>query len=82
MLNNIKRLYLHRVFHGIRFKVNKGWSTAVLLFLCPCASAAPSYRRLKRQIDSLRLHFGRRNVFFSSFFLIQTTFYSLVYHLQ
>ena len=23
---------LHRVFHSIRFKVNKGWSTAVLLF--------------------------------------------------
>ena len=22
-------------FHSIRFKVNKGWSTAVLLFLCP-----------------------------------------------
>ena len=28
-------LPLHRVFHSIRFKVNKGWSTAVLLFLCP-----------------------------------------------
>ncbi len=28
-------LSLHRVFHSIRFKVNKGWSTAVLLFLCP-----------------------------------------------
>jgi len=26
---------LHRVFHSIRFKVNKGWSTAVLLFLYP-----------------------------------------------
>ena len=25
---------LQRVFHSIRFKVNKGWSTAVLLFLC------------------------------------------------
>ena len=23
---------LQRVFHSIRFKVNKGWSTAVLLF--------------------------------------------------
>ena len=28
-------LTLWRVFHSIRFKVNKGWSTAVLLFLCP-----------------------------------------------
>ena len=26
---------MHCVFHSIRFKVNKGWSTAVLLFLCP-----------------------------------------------
>ena len=27
-----KAVPLQRVFHGIRFKVNKGWSTAVLLF--------------------------------------------------
>ena len=26
---------LNRVFHSIRFKVNKGWSSAELLFLCP-----------------------------------------------
>ena len=36
LLNNLPNpqeyLYLQRVFHGIRFKVNKGWSTAVLLF--------------------------------------------------
>ena len=25
---------LRDFFHSIRFKVNKGWSTAVLLFLC------------------------------------------------
>ena len=30
-----KYVSLHCVFHSIRFKVNKGWSTAVLLFLCP-----------------------------------------------
>ncbi|EDS14712.1 hypothetical protein BACSTE_02400 [Bacteroides stercoris ATCC 43183] len=30
-----KSVPLHCVFHSIRFKVNKGWSTAVLLFLCP-----------------------------------------------
>ena len=28
-------VYLQRVFHSIRFKVNKGWSSAELLFLCP-----------------------------------------------
>ena len=33
-LLQIKRIYLslHCVFHSIRFKVNKGWSTAVLHF--------------------------------------------------
>ena len=42
MLNNMKNLQksrkavpLQRVFHSIRFKVNKGWSTAVLLFFSP-----------------------------------------------
>ena len=29
-----KPLSLQRVFHSIRFKVNKGWTTAVVLFLC------------------------------------------------
>ena len=29
-----KSVHLQCVFHSIRFKVNKGWSTAVLLFLC------------------------------------------------
>ena len=30
-----KNVHLQCVFHSIKFKVNKGWSTAVLLFLCP-----------------------------------------------
>ena len=29
-----KAVHLHCVFHSIRFKVNKGWSKALLLFLC------------------------------------------------
>ena len=32
---SLKYLPLQRVFHSIRFKVNKGWSSAELLFLCP-----------------------------------------------
>ena len=34
MLYNIKPLYLHCVFHGIRFKVNKDWLSGIdsLLF--------------------------------------------------
>ena len=36
MLNNIKVVYLHCVFHGIRFKVNEDWVSVIdtLLFLC------------------------------------------------
>jgi len=30
-----KSVPLHCVFHSIRFKVNKGWSKALLLFLYP-----------------------------------------------
>ena len=33
-----KAVPLHCVFHSIRFKVNKGWSKALLLFLCPYIS--------------------------------------------
>ena len=32
--NSRKSVPLQRVFHSIRFKVNKGWSSAELLFLC------------------------------------------------
>ena len=36
LLTRIKKaLPLHRVFHSIRFKVNKGWGKALPLFLCP-----------------------------------------------
>ncbi len=33
-----KSVSLQCVFHSIRFKVNKGWSKALLLFLCPYVS--------------------------------------------
>ena len=36
MLYNIKVVYLHCVFHGIRFKVNEDWVSVIdtLLFFC------------------------------------------------
>ena len=39
MVYNIKPLHLHCVFHGIRFKVNKGWVSGIdtLLFYIPFA---------------------------------------------
>jgi len=36
MLNNIKALHLHRVFHGIRFKVNnEDWLSVKMAFFLP-----------------------------------------------
>ena len=32
MLHNIKQLSLHRVFHGIRFKVNEDWESGKIPF--------------------------------------------------
>ncbi|KAB5098489.1 hypothetical protein GAC71_06300 [Bacteroides thetaiotaomicron] len=37
-----KYVSLHCVFHSIRFKVNKGWGKALLLFLCPYPILASS----------------------------------------
>ena len=44
MLYNIKPLYLHCVFHGIRFKVNEDWVSVIdtLLFFIP-SSLEQSY---------------------------------------
>ncbi len=39
-----KSVPLHQVFHGIRFKVNKGWVKALTLFLCPYVTCPLSYR--------------------------------------
>ena len=48
MLYNINSLYLHRVFHGIRFKVNnEDWlSVRMAFFICS-----------EFLIDSIRLRF-------------------------
>ena len=32
MLHNIKPVYLHCVFHGIRFKVNEDWESGKIPF--------------------------------------------------
>ena len=39
-------LSLHRVFHSIRFKVNKGWDLAKSLFLCLILSQTVCSRSL------------------------------------
>ena len=36
MFHNIKCLSLHRVFHGIRFKVNEDWESGKIPFFVPC----------------------------------------------
>ena len=50
LANSKKGSTFASVFHGIRFKVNKGWVKALTLFLCPyvtCSSHVHpfSYRR-------------------------------------
>ena len=53
LLLSKKCVPLHCVFHSIRFKVNKGWSTAVLLFLCPYTW----YAQNRDQRKNLRVFF-------------------------
>ena len=58
MFDNIKPIPLHRVFHGIRFKVNEDWASGIdaLLFfytLCPSisqkfATFAPTNKRISK----------------------------------
>ena len=36
MLNNIIYISLHRVFHGIRFKVNEDWESGKIPFFYAC----------------------------------------------
>ena len=38
-----KAVHLQCVFHSIRFKVNKGWSKALLLFLCPYSTDSNNF---------------------------------------
>ena len=50
MLYNIKPLSLHRVFHGIRFKVNEDWESGKIPFFIlssnPQLSSSASFLRL------------------------------------
>ena len=56
-----KSVPLQRVFHSIRFKVNKGWSTAVLLFFLPNLNISsikqhnPKEKPLKPLIDKPKI---------------------------
>ena len=68
MLYNIKTLPLHCVFHGIRFKVNEDWVSAIdtLLFLYIYLSFILQKKAKNlnsvdvfRSFASLRMTFGR-----------------------
>ena len=41
MLHNIKAVYLHCVFHGIRFKVNEDWESVKIPFFIFVHSESP-----------------------------------------
>ena len=47
---------LQCVFHSIRFKVNKGWSKALLLFLCPYVNSWLSLKPWGIALKFLFLH--------------------------
>lgn len=42
--------YICNVFHGIRFKVNKEWDTAVSLFLCVPLKSPNEFQRIMTAI--------------------------------
>ena len=56
-----KPVPLHCVFHSIRFKVNKGWSKALLLFFCPYLTC----RNLLPLTNPSNLKNMLRNIFFT-----------------
>ncbi len=49
-----KAVPLQCVFHSIRFKVNKGWSTAVLLFFMPVCFGIFFSKRIIRRYQRLK----------------------------
>ena len=53
MLFSQKAVPLQCVFHSIRFKINKGWSKALLLFLCPYLSIPLHKASLKKLLKPL-----------------------------
>ena len=52
MLNNIKVVYLHCVFHGIRFKVNEDWVSVIdtLLFYIEIGISKPLIKKRVHQL--------------------------------
>ena len=67
MLYNIKKVvYLHCVFHGIRFKVNEDWVSAIdtLLFFYTFSSSRMAFhffvRTKKRNKEKRRLRSGAK----------------------
>ncbi|RGN43706.1 hypothetical protein DWW69_17785 [Bacteroides sp. AF16-49] len=65
MENCEKAVPLQCVFHSIRFKVNKGWSTAVLLFLCLIVNNLPSDKYQSHLLQSNMYAVDRFIVIFS-----------------
>ena len=66
-----ERVSLQCVFHSIRFKVNKGWSTAVLLFLCPyVTNVSNGFKKKARIINTI---LARQSLFKTTFYLTITS---------
>ena len=67
---------LQRVFHGIRFKVNKGWGAAAPLFfaLNSCAHDGMNAEKIRQNLVDFSVQSRKENrvrkLFFRSIFLI------------
>ena len=54
MLHNINPLYLHRIFHGIRFKVNnEDWLSVRIAFFMPVTRLPTRHKLSKKNCFSL-----------------------------
>ena len=59
MLNNIKPLYLHCVFHGIRFKVNnEDWLSVRIAFFMPVTRLPTRHKLSKKKLLFFVTKFG------------------------
>ena len=93
MLYNIKSVYLHCVFHGIRFKVNKDWvSGKIPFFFCVCTPSfffCTNKRKTKQKENSPSAFFfllqyfsplNKKNSLRSNSFLFLTLLKALPLH--
>ena len=69
-----KSVSLHCVFHSIRFKVNKGWSKALLLFLCPYPNILSTEGSIKTVSDPPQNRISELSTLNKSHYFLKTCY--------